>query len=143
MGSIQPRFLRVLCFLILSGAVLYQPLFSFGKRDSSESNQEIDPLPGEAPLFNSSDPIAPQTGGYSEMDLSSPMVMDAIEELVIFLEKASDSDIKLEISKAESQVVAGHNIRLYYQLNGNDEKVAVVFFPLNKEEAPKVTLVDK
>jgi len=49
----------------------------------------------------------------------------------------------LEIIKAKAQVVAGHKVRLYYRLNEGKEETAVVFFPLNKEEAPQVNLQDE
>lgn len=143
MGSIQPGRIKKLWILLLAGVLMTQPLFSFGKGDTEEPPMEENQRPGDAPMERPSDPQPPMTGGYSEMDLDSSIVQEAITELIQYLMSSSNDDFELEVFKAESQVVAGHKVRLYYHLNGSKEQKAVVFFPLNKEDKPQVRLTDE
>ena len=133
MGFFKPG---CLIFLLIMGATT---LFSFGKQEESLQQEKIYDLPAESPVNEPPEVVI--AGGYQDIDRNSEYALRASDEARKAWKGAASDWEKAVIIKAESQVVAGRNIRLTFEgLPG--KKGAVVYFPLD-DSPPSVSWIEE
>ncbi len=125
-----------LIFLLMLGSAT---LFSFGKQEDSFQKEKGNIQPVEMPVNEPSRDI--KAGGYQDIDRNSEYSRRAFSEAQKAWKGTASDWEKAIVVRAESQVVAGRNIRLTFEgLPG--KKGAVVYFPLD-DSPPSVSWIEE